>query len=236
MPYLRSFATAVPQNPEVRHEILKAAQALADENDPVRQRRIEIASIRKELEAIREEAIGLCRDARSRIFSELRKYGYNPDEPRVPKHQDGAGEWTRVAGNDNADSASDLPSIPFQEHGKGHHWVPRQIFENRDFPQETKDYFENFTSGPLADRSVNYNRKEHIDYNKAVDELLKAYKEQRNITDKQMMLPEAREFGFMVYESTDARIHPFVEKIRWERFRYVLRYGLWRRFGGGDEE
>ncbi len=73
LPFFGSFATAVPQNPEVRHEILKAAQALADENDPVRQRRNEIASIRKELEAIREEAVGLCRDARSLILSELRK-------------------------------------------------------------------------------------------------------------------------------------------------------------------
>ena len=29
------------------------------------------------------------------------KYGYNPDQPRVPKHEDGAGQWTLTDANGN---------------------------------------------------------------------------------------------------------------------------------------
>ena len=85
----------MPQTSEVRHEIFKAAQRLAGESELTQQRREEIASIRNELELIRKDIAGLLRNGRSLILAELRKYGYNPQEPRIPEHQTGGGRWTR---------------------------------------------------------------------------------------------------------------------------------------------
>ena len=95
IPYRGSFATAVPQSPEVRHEILKAERTFADQNDQIRRRHQEITSIRNELEAIQNDITEICRNGRLLALLELRKYGYNPAEPRIPKHQTGGGEWTR---------------------------------------------------------------------------------------------------------------------------------------------
>jgi hypothetical protein len=96
IPYKWPVATAVPQNLEARFEIAKAIPTLAGADDEaLRQRRAEIASIRNELEAIGAEFSKLRRDARSLISSALHKYGYNPDEPRVPKHNTGGGQWTK---------------------------------------------------------------------------------------------------------------------------------------------
>ena len=85
----------MPQSPEVRHEILKAERTFADQNDQIRRRHQEITSIRNELEAIQNDITEICRNGRLLALLELRKYGYNPAEPRIPKHQTGGGEWTR---------------------------------------------------------------------------------------------------------------------------------------------
>jgi hypothetical protein len=41
----------------------------------------------------------LRREWLSLVRAELRKYGYNPDEPRVPKYSPGAGRWTDSGNN-----------------------------------------------------------------------------------------------------------------------------------------
>jgi hypothetical protein len=123
----------VPQNPEVRHEILKAAQRLTGEGDPVRERRAEIASIRKELELIRKDVAELLRNGPSLIVFELRKYGYSPQEQRVPKHEAGGGEWTHVAANDDPNEVSGDVWFPAQPYAEGHHWVPKTVYLKRRF-------------------------------------------------------------------------------------------------------
>lgn len=150
IPYRGSFATAVPQSPEILHEILMAARLLADENDPIRRRHEEITSIRNELEAIRNDIAELRRKVGSTISRELRRHGYNPDEPRVPKRQVGAGEWTRVAVNDDPNETSDGSWFPRQPYGEGHHWVPKTVYKDREFPEETKRAFDNAKSGALG--------------------------------------------------------------------------------------
>jgi hypothetical protein len=236
IPCNSSPMSAVPRNWEVRLEIMKAMRSLAqDWNEPLQQRRAEIASIRRELEEISQDVRQLRRDAPSLFLSELRKYGYNPAEPRVPKYSYDGGEWTRVAGVDEP-NPSDAPPFPPQPNAEGHHWVPKIVFRKRNFSDETKAVFEKSTSGPLADRSVNYNDAEHRAYNDAVDKILDAYLDKNNITEQQMTPAQASEFVQEVIASSDLRIRGFVTKIRQEVFRYNLHYGPWRRGGGGDEE
>ena len=127
--------------------------------------------------------------------------------------------------------------VPRQPYAQGHHWVPRVIFENkeRNFSTETRVVLEKSTSGPLADRTVNYNNAEHRAYNYAVDELLETYLKKSKITSEQMTPTQAGEFVQEVIGSSDPRIRGFVLKIRQERWKYIRRYGAWRR-GGGDED
>lgn len=159
IPYKWPLATAIPQSPEVRREIVKAIQTLTgDQDERLRQRRAEIASIRRGLEEIAQDIAKL----RSGI-SALRKYGYNPEEPRVPKHAVGGGEWTRVAANDGPKDASDTSEFPRQPYAEGHHWVPKGIYEKRHFSEGTKAFFDNAKSGPLAEPRVNAYTTEHRD-------------------------------------------------------------------------
>jgi hypothetical protein len=91
---------AVPQTLEKRLDILHAFRRLAAQDDErIRQRRAEIASIRRELEEIAQEANKFFRELPLLIQSELRKAGYNPNEPRVPKRSHGGGQWTSDGGS-----------------------------------------------------------------------------------------------------------------------------------------
>jgi hypothetical protein len=120
IPYKSPLETTVPNSLEVRLEIAKALQTLAgDQDERLRQRPAEIASIRCELEEIAQEVRALRSDGPSLILSKLRKYGYNPDEPRVPKHSPGGGRWTRVAANDGQNDASDASEFPRQPFAEG---------------------------------------------------------------------------------------------------------------------
>ena len=212
-------------------------RALAqDQDDGLRQRRVEITSIRRELEEIARDIGKLRREWPLLVLSELRKYGYNPNEPRVPKHSPGGGEWTRFAASDDPNDASDTPPFRRQPYGEGHHWVPKGVFKQRSFSKETEAVFKQSTSGPLADRKVNYRTLDHIAYNQAVDELLDAFLQKNKITAEQMTPAQASEFVQEVIGSSDLRIRGFVTKIRQEVLRYNLRYGPWRRGGGGDED
>lgn len=236
IPYKSSFATAVPPNPEVWHEIFKAARTLAKEDELVRQRREETASIRNELEVIQKDIAELRRDGRSLILAELRKYGYNPQEPRVPKHEPGGGEWTHVSANDDPNEVSSDVWFRAQPYAEGHHWVPKTVYQKRRFSSEVVEVFDKSRSGPLANPTVNYNSSEHRQYNVAVNELLDAFLDKMKITDQTMTPSQAEEFVQEVKGASDPRIRQFITKINREVLRYNLRYGPGRRGGGGDEE
>jgi hypothetical protein len=96
--------------------------------------------------------------------------------------------------------------------------------------------FENATSGPLADPKVNSNSKEHIAYNQAVNDLLDDYLKKNKITAEQMTPAQAEEFIAEVKLPRVPMIRNFVLKINREVLKYGLRYGPWRRGGGGDDE
>lgn len=231
IPYKWPVATAIPQNSQVRIEIVKAARtSLEDGDEELRRRRAEIASIRRDLAEIARNVATLRREAPALISSELRKYGYNPEEPRAPKGSPGPGRWTRVAaGEDDPNKSSDAagPNIRFQKYGRGHHWVPRKVFEKRNFSDQVKAF--------LADPSVNYNTKEHMACNDAVEKLLDEFLKKNGITEQQMTLSQAEEFLHEVKISSVPAIRNFVVKINREVIRYNMLYGPEGR-GGGDEE
>jgi len=111
IPYKWPVATAIPQNPAVRREIARAMQAFLEEGDErLRQRRAEIASLRQGLAELAQDIARFRRDAPALLLSELRKYGYNPEEPRVPKHSEGGGRWTSVGAADGT-HWSEAPSV-----------------------------------------------------------------------------------------------------------------------------
>jgi len=237
IPYKWPVATAIPQNPHVWLEIAKALRTLLEDGDEqFRQRRAEFASIRDDLAKIAQDIATFEREAPSLILAELRKYGYNPDEPRVPKYSLGAGEWTRIAANNSPNDASDAPEFPEQPHAEGHHWVPKKLWKKEPFSNETKAVFNNATFGALADPSVNFNDAEHRAYNDAVKKLLDAFLERNNITKEQMTPAQAEEFVREVKGSTDPMIRNFVLKIEREALKYFMRYGPEGRGGNGDEE
>jgi len=172
------------------------------------------------------------------IATILRKYGYNSEEPRIPKHHNGGGEWTNVAGSDDPNKASDAPDpgIPFQRYGRGHHWVTKKIFTKRKFSNEVKAFFDKARSGPLADSTVNHNTKEHRAYNDAVNDLLDEFLKKNNIAEEKMTLAQADEFVQEVKNSANPVIREFVMKINREVLRYGLRWIPWRRGGGGGDD
>jgi hypothetical protein len=239
IPYKSPLATAVPNSLEVRLEIVKAMRTLLEEGDErLRERRAEIASIRQGLAEIAQDVALLRREAPSLILAELRKYGYNPDEPRVPKHSAGGGEWTRVAANDDSNPASDAPKpsspILFQRYGRGHHWVGWDVYSKFKLKEETRRVFEDATSGQLADPSVNYFNREHRIYNRAVEKALRDYLIQNNITDDQMTPEQAEDFYRKIRGSNDPVIGGLNRKVIRERLRYIEYFYL--RGSGGDEE
>jgi hypothetical protein len=95
IPYKWPVATSVPKNPEVRREIIKAMQKLAEDDDePLQRRRAEITSIRRDLAELAQDLAALRSGVPTLILSALSKYGYSPDEPRLPAGNPGGGQWT----------------------------------------------------------------------------------------------------------------------------------------------
>jgi hypothetical protein len=232
IPYKWPVATAIPQNPEVRREIVKAMQKLAaDGDEPLWQRRAEIAFIKQGLAELAQDAVALRSRAPALILSELRKYGYNPEEPRVPKHNTGGGQWTRVAGNDDQNAASDIPR--FQENAEGHHWVPDAVLKKFKFKQETRKVLENASSGALADPTVNFFHREHRQYNDAVERYIRKFLTENNIAEGELTPEQAETLYRRVRGSNDPVMGGLNRKVLRERLRYIEYFYL---RGGGDEE
>ena len=148
IPYKWPVATAIPQNPAVRREVAKAMQSFLEDGDgQLRQRRAEIASIRQGLDEIALDIAKFRREAPALILSELRKYGYNPEEPRVPKGNPGPGRWTDNGTQFAASGMDDATSI-LRSRG-GHHFVPRAVYGDLPLKPETRKVFDDARTGPL---------------------------------------------------------------------------------------
>jgi hypothetical protein len=108
IPFKSPLLLTLPPTLEKRLEALAALRTLqAQDEEIVRQRRAEIAALRRDFDELRREVDAI----RPRLVAEvradvLRMFKYNPDEPRVPAGQPGGGQWT----NDGTAGGSSIVS------------------------------------------------------------------------------------------------------------------------------
>jgi hypothetical protein len=114
-PSLPRTLSAVPQTLHARLEIAKAIRTLAgpDEDELLRQRRTEIAAIRRDLEAlpgeIRKAGEEFLALAKAELRAALKKC--SPDQPRVPTGNPDGGQWTSAGGNGSSTDSSDVAGV-----------------------------------------------------------------------------------------------------------------------------
>jgi hypothetical protein len=164
----------------------------------------------KEIAQLRGEIAQLVAEFRQALAPHLRKY--HPDQPRVPAGNPDGGQWTSGGGADGADSnggEDETPDVSAARRSKGHHVVPRQLFESRPFSKDAKKVFEEGSTGPLRDPSSNYFDREHRLYNQAVEEHLNRYLERNGIRPETMTSDQAREFLQELRRSGDTRVRNF---------------------------
>jgi hypothetical protein len=89
-PALPRILSAVPRTLHVQLEIAKAIRTLTSQEVPV-QPPVETGTAGEEQHLIKQFVRELLRD--------LRKAGFNPDEPRVPAGSPDGGQWTSESGN-----------------------------------------------------------------------------------------------------------------------------------------
>src|ERR1700731_1978788 len=120
-PPLPRTLSAVPQTLQTQLEIAKAIRTLAgpDEDELLRQRRAEIAAIRRDLEALSRDLHKAFEAAATLAKAELRAAlkKYSADQPRVPAGNPDGGQWTTGEGASGSPSsssggASDEPEHP----------------------------------------------------------------------------------------------------------------------------
>jgi hypothetical protein len=95
---LPRILSVVPQTLHARLEIAKAIRMLSgpDEDELLRQRRAEIAAIRRDLEALSRDLHKAFEAAATLAKAELRAAlkKYSADQPRVPAGNPDGGQWT----------------------------------------------------------------------------------------------------------------------------------------------
>jgi hypothetical protein len=119
--------SAVPQTLHVRLEIAKAICTLAgpDEDELLRQRRTEIAAIRRDLEALSRDLHKAFEAAATLAKAELRAAlkKYSADQPRVPAGNPDGGQWT--TGDGGSGSSSNFPGTSRDESGSPTRYAAR---------------------------------------------------------------------------------------------------------------
>jgi hypothetical protein len=108
-PPLPRTLSAVPQTLHTRLEIAQAIRTPAgpDQDELLRQRRAEIAAIRRDLDALARGVRKLGEELPALVMAELRTAlkKYSPDQPRVPAGNPGGGQWTSDGGNGPANDS-----------------------------------------------------------------------------------------------------------------------------------
>jgi hypothetical protein len=121
-PYRPYRLSAVPRTLHTQLEIAKAIRTLAgpDEDELLRQRRDEIAAIRRELDVLARGVRKLAEELPALVMAELRSElkKYSPDQPRVPAGNSDGGRWTSGS-KAGADAPSTSPSSSDAKSGGG---------------------------------------------------------------------------------------------------------------------
>jgi hypothetical protein len=149
-PPLPRIESAVPRALHVQLEIAKAIRALAgpDEDELVRQRRAEIAAIRRDLEALSRDIRRAGEEwlvlAKAELRSALKKY--SPDQPRVSAGNPDGGQWTTEDGGSGSPSSSSGATVDEPGH-------PRR-YAARDTGTLTDETESTPSSSPARDDSA----------------------------------------------------------------------------------
>jgi hypothetical protein len=168
------------------------------------------------------------------------KANFNPDQPRVPRGHPDGGQWTRAGGgggvpplnaheSDDGSDGNDRTEFgaarrqPKFTRPRGHHPVPRAVFQKRPFPPDTKKVFEETTTGRL--RVPHTWSRAHDIYNQAVGELLDSFLAEKSLTPETTRPPHAREFIDVVRRSTDPRIRNFTLNLMRREIMHIMRVG-----------
>jgi hypothetical protein len=126
-PPLPRTLSAVPQTLHTRLEIAKAIRTLAgpDQDELLRQRRAEIAAIRRDLDALARGVRKLGEELPALVMAELRAAlnKYSPDQPRVPAGDPDGGQWTSDGGNGPADDSRVVSDVT-----PDNTWIPGEQY------------------------------------------------------------------------------------------------------------
>jgi hypothetical protein len=167
--------------------------------------------------------------------------GYDPNQPRVPAGHSDGGQWTdKPSGgpiNDPrviSDAIPDNEWIPGADYAAvGHHYAPRQAWQDLPLRPETRAVFDKAVSGPLPAKV--WSRREqrwlrhaydqrHREYNVAVSELIHNYMRLHRIAPHQMTPAQAEAIVRAIFASSDPRIRRYNYMINVMR-RYIRRFG-----------
>jgi hypothetical protein len=139
-----------------------------------------------------------------RIFNFAIKAGYCPSQPR-----DERGTWSGGSGGcpkEGSDGALvQNPNAP-----QRHHIVPKGMTKQfPDLPPETRRYFNERLTPPLAPRSHAFDSG-HQAYNQAVKQAFQDYMARNNLRSRDVSLEHARAFADSLYRHPDSRISGYL--------------------------
>jgi hypothetical protein len=119
MPLPRSL-TAVPRERHVHQEIAKAIQSLfAQIREQDSRQPLNDAAAMREREMLKQIVRDIPREFAPVLHVELRKIGYDPNEPRVPAGNPHGGEWTSDGANSTAGTVWAANGPPGIGHNQG---------------------------------------------------------------------------------------------------------------------
>jgi len=179
----------------------------------------DLAAEREALVRLRSELAALKAELKFHRLLREGKAGFRQDQPRWPKESgEISGRWSGGAGTAPA-GADPKPSGPA---GGGHHFVPREIFDNEPLRPETRRVFEQNVTGPL-NAGPHRNSKEHGTYNDAVSEHYSRFLRENGIRPEDMTPDQARRLVEEVKRSSDPRVRGFNMRIYMREILYWLR-------------
>jgi hypothetical protein len=145
---------------------------------------------------------------------------YSPDQPRVPAGNPDGGQWTADGNGGEESLTTELSAAP-----RGHHYIPRGVFNKFDLSDEAKEVFENRTTGKLYNPRNNLWDIDHRAYNDAIEENFRRFLQQNGISPSSMTADQARLFVDQMLTSSDPRIRNYNMSIRMREFLFRLLRG-----------
>jgi hypothetical protein len=203
-PPLPRTLSAVPRLPHVQLEIIKAIHMLAMPS-------VDQSGGSLETAAPDENHALAKRIFRFSLQEEFCKAGFRSDQPRWRRGSGRtSGRWSGGAGSLITDQA-------YRRLRGGHHYVPKEIFENlykkNELKPETREVLDEAVTGRLP-KGLHKNDKPHREYTKAVLGLWHQFLGRLGIRSEDMTPDQARKFIHEVLHSDDPRISLYNGRFR----------------------